>query len=72
MDKVLLCRLCLSNSENLNFLPSSSEIEIILQKYNIQFEVISTYVQHYCYAALANLFFCFKNLRNVIYAVAKL
>lgn len=43
MDKILLCRLCLTNSGNTRFVSSSPEIETLLQKYNLLFEVSSFY-----------------------------
>lgn len=39
MDKVLLCRLCLTNSGNSSFVSITPEVEEILRKYNISFEV---------------------------------
>lgn len=41
MDKVLLCRLCLANSGTVSFVSSTPDVEIILQKFNILFEVKS-------------------------------
>lgn len=41
MDKVILCRLCLTNSGNTTFVSNVPEIEIALQKFNILFEVSS-------------------------------
>lgn len=41
MDKVLLCRLCLANSGTVSFVSNTPEIEIVLQKFNILFEVKS-------------------------------
>lgn len=39
MDKLVLCRLCLTNSNNTSFVSVTPEIELILQKYKIVFEV---------------------------------
>lgn len=39
MEKLVLCRLCLTNSSNTSFVSVTPEIELILQKYKIVFEV---------------------------------
>lgn len=41
MNKMLLCRLCLTNSGNSSFVSITPEVEAILRKYNISFEVSS-------------------------------
>lgn len=52
MDKVVLCRLCLTNGGSTSFVSNTAEIELVLQRFNILFEVrvkskiSSTSIQH--------------------------
>lgn len=75
MDKLLLCRLCLTNSSNTSFVSVTPEIEMILQKYNISFEVcliLNTYVYsvsiiYYFWIHLIKFHVCSQNVHFFIF-----